>query len=431
MARTLRNAKIDSRSARAKLAERREPYWTVVSAGCAIGYRRGAKGGSWIARFRDQDGQQHYGSLGAANDARDADAISVFSFSQAQEKARSVFTQKAREIAGDFVPSDGPFTVNDALDLYLAAYERRGGKSLTQMKSSIAANIRPVLGAILLSKLTKRKLQEWQEQLAKSPARVRVRKGAELRFRPADRTQEGIRRRRSTANRVLNMLKAALNHAFSEGKIAHDDAWKQVRAYREVDAARLRYLSGAEIHQLVNACAADFRALVTAGLMTGCRYSELASIIVEDFNADSGTVCIRVSKSGKPRHVALTDEGKEFFARAAVDCTSGALLFTKSDGGRWSKSDQQRPLAAACVAARVEGITFHGLRHTYSSRLAMKGVPLAVIAAQLGHADTRMVEKHYGHLAPNYVAETVRAAFGTLGINKPTKVLRLAAHPKR
>jgi hypothetical protein len=35
----------------------------------------------------------------------------------------------------------------------------------------------------------------------------------------------------------------------------------------------------------------------------------------------------------------------------------------------------------------------------------MKGVPLAVIAAQLGHADIRMVEKHYGHLAPNYVAD--------------------------
>lgn len=46
----------------------------------------------------------------------------------------------------------------------------------------------------------------------------------------------------------------------------------------------------------------------------------------------------------------------------------------------------------------------------------MRGVPLAVIAKQLGHADTRMVEKHYGHLAPSYVAETVRAAFGTLGI---------------
>jgi site-specific recombinase XerD len=52
------------------------------------------------------------------------------------------------------------------------------------------------------------------------------------------------------------------------------------------------------------------------------------------------------------------------------------------------------------------------LRHSYASRLAMKGVPLAVIAAQLGHSDTRMVEKHFGHLSPGYVADTVRAAFG-------------------
>ena len=52
----------------------------------------------------------------------------------------------------------------------------------------------------------------------------------------------------------------------------------------------------------------------------------------------------------------------------------------------------------------------------------MKGVPLAVIAAQLGHSGTRMVEKHYGHLSPGYVADTVRAAFGTLGIIPPSNV---------
>ena len=46
----------------------------------------------------------------------------------------------------------------------------------------------------------------------------------------------------------------------------------------------------------------------------------------------------------------------------------------------------------------------------------MRGVPLAVIAAQLGQADTRMVENHYGHLSPSYIADTVRAAFGTLVI---------------
>ena len=126
MPRTLRNPKIDSRSARAKLARRSEPYWTVVSEGCAIGYRRGLKGGTWIARFRDDVGDQHYEAIGAADDARDADNISVFSFAEAQARARNVFTRKAREIAGNFVASDGPFTVAVALTSYLANYQRRG-----------------------------------------------------------------------------------------------------------------------------------------------------------------------------------------------------------------------------------------------------------------------------------------------------------------
>ena len=30
-------------------------------------------------------------------------------------------------------------------------------------------------------------------------------------------------------------------------------------------------------------------------------------------------------------------------------------------------------------------------------------------AKNLGHRDTRMVELHYGHLAPSYVADEVRA----------------------
>ena len=61
-------------------------------------------------------------------------------------------------------------------------------------------------------------------------------------------------------------------------------------------------------------------------------------------------------------------------------------------------------------------MTFHILRHTHGSHLAMNGVPMGVIAAQLGHADTRMTEKHYAHLAPSYVAQTIRANFPVLGL---------------
>src|SRR5205085_3604394 len=122
MARTVKNPKIDSRSARARLPGRREPYWTVVSAGCALGYRKGAKGGTWIVRFRRDDGRQHYGPLGAADDARDPDGLSVFGFAQAQVRARAWFDGKAREQAGDFAPPDRPYTVADASTEYRADY---------------------------------------------------------------------------------------------------------------------------------------------------------------------------------------------------------------------------------------------------------------------------------------------------------------------
>jgi hypothetical protein len=45
---------------RAKLPRRREPYWMPIQRGRALGYRRGAKGGTWIARWRDPDGRKRY-----------------------------------------------------------------------------------------------------------------------------------------------------------------------------------------------------------------------------------------------------------------------------------------------------------------------------------------------------------------------------------
>ena len=63
----------------------------------------------------------------------------------------------------------------------------------------------------------------------------------------------------------------------------------------------------------------------------------------------------------------------------------------------------------------------------------MNGVPMGVIAAQLGHADTRMTEKHYAHLAPSYIAETIRAHFPPLDLihdNTPKVVVRLRGHKR-
>src|SRR5262249_13389111 len=97
---------------------------------------------------------------------------------------------------------------------------------------------------------------------------------------------------------------------------------------------------------------------------------------------------------------------------------NGALMFVKTNGAPWLKSEQKRCIDAACIAGRISPrITFHGLRHTWASLSIMAGAPLLVVAKNLGHADTRMVERSYGHLSQGFVADAIRAAapkFGTV-----------------
>ncbi len=45
-----------------------------------------------------------------------------------------------------------------------------------------------------------------------------------------------------------------------------------------------------------------------------------------------------------------------------------------------------------------------------------------VVANALGHTSTRMVEKHYGHLAQSYVAEEIRKGAPRFGKVPPSKV---------
>ncbi len=153
-------------------------------------------------------------------------------------------------------------------------------------------------------------------------------------------------------------------------------------------------------------------------MLTGARYSELGRLEVQDFNPDAGTLAIRRSKSGKSRHIVLTDEGHAFFAGLVAGRTGEQLLFAE-----WGRSDQQRPMSEAVKAAKIKpAISFHGLRHTWASLAVMNGTPLMVVSKNLGHSDTRMVEKHYGHLAPSYIADEIRKGAPKFGITPNERV---------
>jgi hypothetical protein len=87
-------------------------------------------------------------------------------------------------------------------------------------------------------------------------------------------------------------LRAALNHAFHDDLVASDAPWRKVKAFRGVDAARIRYLTVAEAQRLINTCAPEFRPLVQPALQTGCRYGELCRLEVTDFNPDAGALVV-------------------------------------------------------------------------------------------------------------------------------------------
>ncbi len=421
MPRTLQDAKLDTRAARLRLEERREPYWRSISEGLGIGYRKGAKGGTWIARHYSDEHGRRFQSLGTSDDVADADGTHILSFAQAQETARKWFYDLAKQDNGDL--KVGPYKVCDVMADYVTDYKRRGGKGLYSLETTINAHILPVFGDMLVSKLTRTRIEAWHDGLASKPPRLRSKKGAEQKYRPVPQGEDAIRQRRSTANRILTMLKAALNLAYQHRRVANREAWEAVKPFREADSAKIRYLNDKESLRLVNVCPNDLRNLVTGALLTGARYGELIALKVAEFDPDNGTIQIIRSKSGKPRHIVLTGEGKSFLKQVVMGKKGDDLIFTRSAGAKWQRIDQYRQMKAACQKAQIAPlVSFHILRHTYASRLAMKAVPMAVIAAQLGHSDTRMTEKHYAHLAPSYIADTVREAFGTMGIVKKSNI---------
>jgi integrase len=455
MARRIQYAELESRTARDRLKSGGRIHWRALDPGkLSLGYRRrkSTTPGEWLKRVYEgsnglDGGRYKQSVIAIADDFSDADGEVVLDFGQAQLRARD----KDR-------PS-GPFTVRDAVALYLE-HLKANGKGTAEIENRANANIIPQLGNEQVSNLTSAQISRWRAAYADSPAMIRTGKGKPRRYKKPPADDEAIRRRRSSANRMLTILKAALNHAFDEGKVANNSAWgRRVKPYRGVDAARARYLSKDEAARLINAAAPDFKLLVRGALETGARYSELARLVVADFNPDAGTLHVRKSKSGKSRQIILTEEGAAFFDRITAGRAGDELMFrhearvrralvaererrkrlgldlkniTVEDGGEWRKSEPRRQINEALDRAKISPrIGFHGLRHSWASHAVMGGVPLIVVAKNLGHHDTGMVEKHYGHLAPSFVVEAIRAGAPRWSNAEPSNVARLDAGKRR
>ena len=421
MARTVRDHRLETRASRLRLPARSEPYWRQISEGRHLGYYRGVRGGKWVARFRPAGRAGGYNkvTLGEADDFNSADHCRVLDYAGAQQAARVWFDKQSAE--GGVLR---PYTVTECLNDYLTDFT---GKSLSSTRARVEALIRPELGHIEITKLTSEQITRWHRGRASSPAQLRTGRFAIIQNVRVAETDEAKRRRKSTANRDLTVLRAALNAGFRSGKIRSDESWRRVRPFPNVEEPKTRYMQPDEARRLVNACRPEIRPLVQAALLTGARYGELTKVQVKEVDLASGTVWWAAPKGGKPRCTYLEEEGCRLFAQNVAGKTGEQLVFTRPDGAGWKPSQQSRPLREASKRAGLfPAVGFHDLRRTYGARLAMSGVPMAVIAEALGHADERITRRHYAHLATSYVSETIRAKVAGMGIVEPSNVVPIA-----
>src|SRR5215469_5181444 len=191
-----RNARLESATARRKLAVRKKPYWTTISPGIALGYRRNEGAGTWSVRVAD-GGAEWIKRIALADDLEPTSPPHVLNYWQAIDQARAL----ARRQPGQAIDESRPLTVSEALTLYEKDLAARGSSPYN------AQHPRIHLPGVILNKpvalLGATELRRWRDSL--------LAKG----LAPG------------TVNRTKTGLRAALELATAhDPRIGNERAWK-------------------------------------------------------------------------------------------------------------------------------------------------------------------------------------------------------------
>jgi hypothetical protein len=180
MPRTVREKRLDSPAARAKLKHSGKPHWRAVDVGLHLGYRRGLNGGRWVLRRYLGNEKYAVETIAIADDHSPADGITVLDFFQAQ--------RRVREFAA---PEPASATVAAAMDAYFERLEQEGSRSLADAKRRARFHILPRFGDILIADLTRDIISKWLTGMA-----GKAQDGQDA---------EAVRQHRASANRVLTI----------------------------------------------------------------------------------------------------------------------------------------------------------------------------------------------------------------------------------
>jgi integrase len=166
----------------------------------------------------------------------------------------------------------------------------------------------------------------------------------------------------------------------------------------------VRYLTEKQEENLLAALPERFRPIVRTAVHTGLRQGELLRLSWQDLDWNVGVITIHETKAGERRRVpmnsvvlGLFSELKETMQPASSDHVFPHYL-------RYLRRAFDRAVKQACLAP----FRFHDLRHTFASRLAMRGANDRTLMALGGWKSPTMLTR-YAHLSPAHLWQAVES----------------------
>lgn len=366
---------IEKAGDRSKLEPRREPYWDRIEAGCYLGYRKLEDGtGTWIARWRNEEGGQKYRAIGSTPSV---------GYDAAVKAARQWFAQ----CKGG---STEVITVEEACRRYVI--DRRTEKGEGTAKDAEGRFNRLVYGTkfgkIKLPSLRTAHIADWRNaQVAQDD--------------DAEDDPDAKRRAKDSANRNLATLKAALNLAYRMGLASSTEQWDRVQSYQEVAKRRDVSLLMLDRKKLITAASPDLKVFLNAMLLTACRPGELAGCMVGDL--DPAGLLTVAGKTGR-RTIPISPKALALLKSSAGDRDLDEPLLTRS-GVAWTRFEWRDAFQEARRAAGLpEKVVMYSLRHVAISEMLVAGIdPMTV--SKIAGTSIAMISSNYGHLIKERVVE--------------------------
>lgn len=203
----------------------------------------------------------------------------------------------------------------------------------------------------------------------------------------------------ATVNHHLELIKAMYNKASRDGLLSVNPAAK-VKKYK-LNNVIVRYLTPQQEVSLFESLSNTYHPIVKTAINTGIRQGELLRLTWDDIDWNTGILTVKKSKHGQAHRMPMNSLVQEVLSEAFKNRKTDRIF--PHDNSRMRKTFEK-----AIKAAGLAPFRFHDLRHTFASRLAMKGVNDRTLMTLGGWKSPAMLNR-YAHLSPTHLWQAVES----------------------